>query len=84
MDITHGTTYYIKVRLPWGELSSFTSERVTRLPDGSVRWEADEGVGLEPTIDNIMQESDTHLSGWIGGTCDTVGVISTTPDGPDP
>jgi hypothetical protein len=84
MNIAYGTTYYIKVRLPWGELCSFTSDMVTRDDDGTVRWHGGEGVGLEPIIDNILQETDAHISGWLGGTCDTVAVIAVSPDGPDP
>ena len=84
MEITYGTTYYIKVRLPWGELRTLTSNRVTRDDDGTVRWHGDGGVGLEPVIDNILQETDTHLSGWLGGTCDTVAVIALGADGPLP
>lgn len=84
MQIDYGTTYYIKIRLPWGELVTFSCDRVTREADGTVRWQSDEGPGLEPSIDIPLSETPTHLSGWLGGTCDTVAVVGSVHDCPDP
>ncbi len=84
MEIVTGTIYYIKVRYPWGEVKRFECDKVSRMEDGSVTWLSETSVGLEPCVDNVIEENDRFLCGWLGGTCDTTATIALTPDeGPD-
>lgn len=83
MEIVTGETYTIKIRMPWGELLSFTSSLVSRGADGAVTWPA--GLGpLEPRLDCVIREEEGWVMGWLGGTCDAVAVISLTEDAPLP
>lgn len=83
MEIVTGETYTISIRMPWGELITFTSESVLREVDGSVAWEGGR-AGLEPRLDCVLREAEGWIMGWLGGTCDTVVVISSSPDAPAP
>jgi hypothetical protein len=84
MDIAKDTTYRIAIRFPWGELRAFECADVWRDDCGAVRWRADTSSGLDPYLDCALQETAGWVMGWLGGTSDTVVVISIDPDAPTP
>lgn len=84
MEIVFGERYEIAVRLPWGELRRFATTRARREEDGAVVWTAEEWQGLEPRLDGVLRECEGWIMGWLGGTCDTVVVLSKSSDAPLP
>lgn len=84
MEVTAERSYFVRVRLPWGELASFETAGVVRAEDGSLSWPEGGSVGLSPRLDCILRETDSWVMGWLGGTCDTVAVISIHEDAPLP
>lgn len=84
MEIIFGERYEIAVRLPWGELRRFATTLARREMDGGVVWSADGWEGPEPRLDCVIRECDGWIMGWLGGTCDTVVVLSNSPDAPLP
>lgn len=83
MRIVASETYTIRIRMPWGELLAFSASGVSRGEDGSISWP--EGhCPLEPKLDCVIREEEGWVMGWLGGTCDTVAVVSSTEDAPLP
>lgn len=84
MKIVTGAAYTISIRMPWGELITFAASEVRREADGTIAWTATGREGLEPRLDCVLKETDGWIMGWLGGTCDTVVVVSSSPDAPVP
>ena len=85
MEIVSSRGYRVVVRFPWGERREYDEIAVTRESDGTLRWQTGEdGGGLEPYCDMVVQETERWIMGWVGGTCDTSVVISLDEDAPEP
>ena len=76
MEIVTGRCYKFVVKLPWGERKAFTCKAARRDEDGTIHWEETGGVGLDPFCDCITTETDTWVSGFLGGTVDATVVIA--------
>lgn len=76
MDIRAGQRYTLVLRFPWGERRQGRVEALARDADGTVRWCRCEQLGVEPYLDNLLQEEEHWMSGWVGGGCDVIAVLS--------
>ncbi len=84
MEFVRGRRYRVVVKYPWGERKEGIAEGVVRESDGTIRWTSAEDLGLEPCLDCVLQEAETWILGWAGGTCDVTVVLSEGPDAPEP
>jgi hypothetical protein len=75
MKIEPGSSFKITVSYPWGAKKEFECAEVVRDDDGSIRWRSETDVGLEPCLDCAVEESERHITGWLGGSCDTTVMI---------
>ncbi len=76
MEICAGRSYTLVVRFPWGERRQARVEALARDADGTVRWCHCDPLGVEPYLDNVLQEEEYWVFGWVGGTCDVIAVLS--------
>ena len=81
MEINSEKSYYLHVRYPWGELRTVEVSKVSRDEDGTIRWSG-VSVGLEPCLDGIISETSSWLTGWLGGTCDTLAALCEDSEAP--
>ena len=85
MEICEGQGYTLVVRFPWGERREARVQALARDADGTVRWCPCEQLGVEPYLDNVLQEEAHWVFGWVGGSCDVTAVLSVPDaDAPEP
>jgi len=84
VDVVTGRAYRIVIRFPWGARVEIESDRVSRDEGGTIRWSGADPIGLEPSLDSVIQETEHWVLGWCGGTCDVTVVIADGPEGPEP